>query len=131
LALGFRQVTNSLKLDDLNVGLSVGDVLCAVDEIIDGDAKEFSYRSGDDLHDIFIQRQGGSVFAYVNICPHAGTPLNMDGAKFMEKTGRYLMCHTHGALFQLEDGLCVAGPCNGARLRPVDVAVEGGNVIVV
>ncbi|MDG1707927.1 MAG: Rieske 2Fe-2S domain-containing protein [Emcibacteraceae bacterium] len=123
-------MTNSLKLGDINVGLSVGDVLCAFDEISDGDAKEFSYRSGSDIHDIFIQRQGAAVFAYVNVCPHAGTPLNMDEDTFMEKTGRYLMCHTHGALFQLEDGLCVAGPCNGASLRAVDVAIENGNIVV-
>jgi nitrite reductase/ring-hydroxylating ferredoxin subunit len=123
-------VTNLLKLNDLNVGLSSGDVLCVLDEILDGGAKEFSYRSGTNVHDIFVQRQGAGVFAYVNICPHAGTPLNMDDDTFMEKTGRYLMCHTHGALFQLEDGLCVAGPCNGARLQAVDITVANGNIIV-
>ena len=55
----------------------------------------------------------------------------MDKGRFMEKTGTYLMCHTHGALFQLVDGLCVAGPCNGASLQGIDIIVENGNVIVV
>ena len=44
----------------------------------------------------------------------------------MEKSGKYLMCHTHGALFQLSDGLCVAGPCNGASLQAVDITVKSG-----
>ncbi len=124
-------MTKPLKLSGLDIGLSEGDILCAVSDIADGAAQEFSYRSGADIHDIFLQRRGGEIYAYVNICPHAGTPLNMDEGAFMEKTGTYLMCHTHGALFQLEDGLCVAGPCNGARLQSVDIKVENGIIKVV
>lgn len=126
---GFQAVTNPLKLSDLDIGVGAGEVLCAITDIVDGAAKELSYRTGSDIHDIFLQRVGQDVYAYVNICPHAGTPLNMDDGKFVEKTGKYLMCHTHGALFQLEDGLCVAGPCNGASLRPVDIKLEEGKII--
>ncbi|MCC3861875.1 Rieske (2Fe-2S) protein [Pseudemcibacter aquimaris] len=122
-------MSNPLKLSDLDIGVSEGEILCSLTDIDDGGAKELSYRSGSDIHDIFIQRVGNDIYAYVNICPHAGTPLNMDDGKFMEKTGKYLMCHTHGALFQLEDGFCVAGPCNGASLRPVDIKCEGNNII--
>ena len=120
-----------IKLSAINVGLGVGDILYSLNDIEDGCAKEFSYRSDRDIYDIFIQRHGGDVFAFVNNCPHAGMPLNMEAGKFMEKTGKYLMCHTHGALFQLSDGLCVAGPCNGASLQSVDVLIEKGNIIVV
>ncbi len=128
---GCLLVTNPLKLSALNIGVTEGDILCAVSDIDDGTAKEFSYRSGADIHDIFVQRKGDDVYAFVNICPHAGTPLNMDDGVFLEKTGTYLMCHTHGALFQLEDGLCVAGPCNGASLQVVEINVENGNIKVV
>ncbi len=124
-------MTNSIKLSDIGVGLSAGDILCTLDDLQTGDAKEFSYRAGTDIHDIFIQRKDDDVYAFVNICPHAGTPLNMEQGKFMEKTGNYLMCHTHGALFQLSDGLCVAGPCNGASLQAVEIKVENGNIVVV
>lgn len=102
-----------------------------MEDIEDGSAKELSYRSGSDIYDLFIQRQGNEVFAYLNSCPHTGVPLNMEAGKFMEKSGRYLMCHTHGALFQLSDGLCVAGPCNGAFLQAVDITVDKGQIIVV
>ena len=114
----------------MDVGFAVGDVLCPLANIMDGEAKELTYRSGKNIYDIFIQRLGDNAFAYTNVCPHAGTPLNMDEGQFMEKTGRYLMCHTHGALFQLEDGLCVAGPCNGASLTVVEISVNNGNIIV-
>lgn len=121
---------NILHLSTLDIGFSKGDILCPLSDIDDGSAKEFTYRNGKNIYDFFIQRMGDSAFAYTNVCPHAGTPLNMDEGKFMEKTGRYLMCHTHGALFQLEDGLCVAGPCNGASLTVVGISVTNGNITV-
>ncbi len=124
-------MTNSLKLSTLGIGLNPGDILCSLDDLSDETAKEFSYRAGSEIHDIFIQRKDDQVYAYTNICPHAGTPLNMEDGIFLEKTGTYLMCHTHGALFQLEDGLCVAGPCNGASLQQVDVRLENGSIVVV
>lgn len=118
------------KFDLKKVGLGKGDVLCNVADIPDGEAKEFSYRSDSEVNEIFIQRLGNDIFAYVNVCPHAGTPLNMETGQFMERGGRYIMCHTHGALFELGSGLCVAGPCNGDKLQAVDVKVENGEIIV-
>ena len=120
-----------LKLSALTDGPCPGDVLCSIDDIENNTAKELSFRSGNDLYDIFIQNHDGNIYAYVNVCPHAGTPLNMEEGRFMEKSGKYLMCHTHGALFQLDDGLCVAGPCNGAKLQAVAVKVEKGLILVV
>ncbi len=124
-------MTNILRLSEIGVALKAGDILCLVDDIKDGEAKEFSYRSGSDIHDIFIQRKEDNIYAYVNVCPHAGTPLNMEEGQFLEKTGSYFMCHTHGALFQLSDGLCVAGPCNGAKLRAVEIEIKNGKILVV
>ena len=89
---------------------------------------EFSLGSAKETYDIFIQRYNGEIFAYVNVCPHAGTPLNMEDGIFMEKTGRYLMCHTHGALFEPSNGLCVAGPCNCASLQAVEIDIIAGNI---
>jgi nitrite reductase/ring-hydroxylating ferredoxin subunit len=122
-------VTNTLKLSDVGADLEAGDILCSIEDIEGGSAKELSFRAGTNIYDIFIQRQGNDVFAYVNCCPHTGMPLNMEQGQFMEKSGRYLMCHSHGALFQLSDGLCVAGPCNGASLQSVDIQIENGKII--
>lgn len=123
-------MTDLINLGILGIGLNPGDELCSLESIDDGSAREFSYRSGSDFYDIFIQRKGDNIFAYMNMCPHAGTPLNMEEGVFMERTGTYLMCHTHGALFQLEDGLCVAGPCNGDYLQAIDIKIEKGQIIV-
>lgn len=131
MAHGCQRVTNSIKLSALDIGLYAGDVLCPISDIEDGSAKEFSFRSGNNIHDIFVQRIEDNIYAYVNVCPHAGTPLNMEEGKFTEKSGKYFMCHTHGALFQITDGLCVAGPCNGDKLQAIDIMIKNGNIIVV
>lgn len=119
-----------LKLSEIAGGPKAGDILCTLSQIEDGKAREFEFRSGSDLVQIFIQRRGNEIFAYHNCCPHAGSPLNMEDTVFMERSGTYLMCHTHGALFTLEDGLCVGGPCTGQSLQPVSIVLKEGKLIV-
>ena len=46
--------------------------------------------------------------------------------KVLDETGLYFQCRTHGALFRLSDGLCIAGPCNGKPLRPVSIRESCG-----
>ena len=41
--------------------------------------------------------------------------------RFLDESGSLLQCATHGALFLIESGECVAGPCAGQSLRPLDV----------
>lgn len=108
-----------------------GRVLCRLDQIEDGEAKGFVLGEGAKGLDILVVRDGERAFGYVNACPHVGTPLDWNEDDFMSEDGGYLMCHTHGALFRIEDGFCVAGPCTGDVLTPVAVAVDGeGRVIL-
>ena len=68
------------------------------------------------------------VRAWRNLCRHLAVPLDRtDTGRFTTPDGRYLVCGEHGALYRPDDGVCVAGPCRGARLRPVPVVVRGGN----
>jgi nitrite reductase/ring-hydroxylating ferredoxin subunit len=78
----------------------------------------------------FAIRSGGSVCAYVNRCPHLGTELDWQPGEFFDVAGLYLVCSTHGALFEPRTGFCVAGPCRGASLERLQVREEGGRVIV-
>ena len=83
-----------------------------------------------DALDLIVLRRGNQVFAYVNRCPHGGTPLETFPDRFLDESGDLLICSTHGARFQVSDGVCVAGPCKGAALRPVRVHVSGGSVML-
>lgn len=118
-----------MKASDLPGGPKPGDILCQLTDIEEGRAKEFSYRQGDEVRDIFIQRVGDEIFAYENSCPHAYLPLNMKDGIFTEKSGKYFMCQNHGALFDVKSGLCLGGPCNGQYLVPIEVDLIEGAII--
>jgi len=66
---------------------------------------------------------GGGVRAYENTCPHAGHPLELRPHRFLTAERDFIVCASHGALFAPDSGLCVAGPCVGRSLRPIDVSV--------
>lgn len=78
----------------------------------------------------FAIRFGGRLRAYVNRCPHRGTELDWQPGEFFEESGLYLVCSTHGALFEPGTGYCVAGPCRGASLEPLQVREREGQVFV-
>jgi len=77
---------------------------------------------------VFIVRWGRHVFAYENKCPHQGTRLDWEKDQFMDGTGERLICGKHGALFELDTGLCIEGPCAGVSLASIPVSVEDGDV---
>lgn len=78
----------------------------------------------------FAVRHAGRVCAFVNTCPHMGTDLDWQPGEFFEETGVYLVCSTHGALFEPRTGFCVAGPCRGASLEPLEVRERDGEVFL-
>lgn len=78
----------------------------------------------------FAVRHGGAVHAFVNRCPHMGTELDWQPGEFFEESGLYLVCSTHGAMFEPSTGFCVAGPCRGASLEPLQVRESDGEVLL-
>ena len=105
-----------------------GRMLCHFDEVPDGGAKGVETGSGDERRDIILLRRGEKVFAYVNRCPHMGTPLETFPDKFLDQTGELLICSTHGARFRVENGLCVGGPCKGASLESVRIRIKDDEI---
>jgi nitrite reductase/ring-hydroxylating ferredoxin subunit len=103
-------------------------VICPLHELADPGAKGFTMGEGDwPLHG-FVVRRGGNVHAYVNHCPHAGFPLNWNPDAFLAPDAPLILCAMHGALFEIETGLCLSGPCDGLRLRALAVRVVRGYV---
>ena len=105
-------------------------VLFPLREIADPGARAFTRGGGDWPLRGFVVRRGDEVRAYVNHCPHAGFPLNWQPDRFLAPGGTLILCVMHGALFEIESGLCVSGPCAGQRLRPIAVRVEMGCVML-
>jgi nitrite reductase/ring-hydroxylating ferredoxin subunit len=74
---------------------------------------------------LFAIRKDNQLHAYWNICPHLGIPLNWMPDKFLDLDGSLIQCSSHGALFEIDTGNCIAGPCSGDRLKPVQLRNEG------
>ena len=104
--------------------------VCHLDELDDPDSRGLTLSVNERLFDVFIVRQGSQVFAYRNSCPHTGGPLDWLPNQFLSLDRDYIQCATHAALFRLDDGRCVSGPCAGDRLTSVDVIVEAGEIVV-
>jgi len=75
-----------------------------------------------------LVRQGATVHAYLNRCPHAGRPLGIGSRSVLTPDGELLQCLAHGALFEKYTGLCIAGPCVSDTLRRLPVQVIDGDV---
>ncbi|MBL0140972.1 MAG: Rieske 2Fe-2S domain-containing protein [Betaproteobacteria bacterium] len=78
----------------------------------------------------FAIRHDGAARAFVNRCPHLGVELDWQAGEFFEESGLYLVCSTHGAIFEPSTGLCVAGPCQGARLQAIAVEEHQGRILI-
>ena len=78
---------------------------------------------------ILIVRSGGTVKAYINVCPHQGRPLCLPSGKTLISEARYVVCPFHAASFDIETGACVGGPAGKAGLKSVAVAVKDGQVV--
>ncbi|WP_043089838.1 Rieske (2Fe-2S) protein, partial [Pseudomonas aeruginosa] len=66
---------------------------------------------------LFAVRRDGRAYVYLNRCPHRGIPLEWQPDAFLDDSASLIRCASHGALFLIESGECVAGPCAGERLR--------------
>lgn len=95
-----------------------------------GQSAKFSLRCGGKAVEGFVVNHDGSFYAYVNRCAHTGTPLDLWPNEFYTDDGRYLICATHGAVYQPETGFCIAGPCPGASLTRLPVSLEGTERVI-
>ena len=85
--------------------------LCRVEAVPEGGGCGFSFGSGPDLESLFVVKQDGALYAYVNSCPHIGTPLNVVPDRFFDRDGKHLLCSTHGArFFASPTAIALVGP---------------------
>lgn len=105
-----------------------GALLCAVDDVPEDGSQAFIAELGERQVAVMVIRKGDGVFVYENSCPHIGAPLDFISGQFLNPERTHIMCSTHAALFQIEDGFCISGPCEGDRLPPIQVEVRDGAI---
>lgn len=107
---------------------SPGKLVGSVGELEHGTSKKFTMRRGGrDLEALLVNYQG-QHFAYVNRCPHTGITLDWVNNQFFSSDNRYIMCATHGAVFEPPSGECIWGPCVGLSLQSMPIEIDDGQI---
>ncbi|BDI04300.1 Rieske (2Fe-2S) protein [Sphaerotilus microaerophilus] len=76
----------------------------------------------------FVLRYEGRVVGYLNRCAHVPAEMDWQPGKFLDDSGRWILCSIHGAAYDPASGHCVAGPCAGRSLKPLRVGERDGQV---
>ena len=80
---------------------------------------------------VLVIDEQGNLQAFVNECKHLPIPLDAGTHAFLDKTSKYLMCKTHGALFRRGDGKCIQGPCKGKYLARIHIKKQGDDIFFI
>jgi len=99
-------------------------ILCKTSDIDDPGSKSFEVRIKRKTHAIFVVHKDGEFFAYLNQCPHTGANLEWQQDKFLDMDKTLIQCATHDALFIINNGQCIAGPCIGESLQPLSLSIS-------
>jgi nitrite reductase/ring-hydroxylating ferredoxin subunit len=103
-------------------------LLGSVGDLAHGTSKKFTLRRAAREIEAMLVNYDGNLFAYINRCPHTGITLDWVNNQFFSVDNRYLMCATHGAVFEPPTGECIWGPCVGLSLQSVPIEIEDGLV---
>lgn len=107
-----------------------GQPICSGEHLQDGQSLKFWVSRGSEQFEAFLVRHQGGYYAWKNECAHIALPLDFGDNDFFTIDSRYLICKTHAAMYEPATGECVAGPCLGRPLIPVEVEVCGSDVIL-
>jgi len=110
----------------------MNDILsCSLDDLPESGCKGLSLPGNSALEvPFFVVRYQCRLYVYRNRCPHLGIPLEWMPDQFLDREGHYIQCSTHGALFRIDNGLCISGPCQGESLETMSFRTEGNSLII-
>lgn len=93
-------------------------------------AKSFKAKVRGQVFQGFVVRQGEKFYAYQNLCRHLPITLDLNDDEFFSHDKKFLQCQMHGAMYEINTGLCVAGPCLGAQLIRLDLEEEEDRLVI-
>ncbi|MBM09873.1 MAG: (2Fe-2S)-binding protein [Magnetovibrio sp.] len=104
--------------------------LCAMDDIPEEGSNGFLVETTEGRFGTLVVRKKTKIFVYKNSCPHIGTPLDIKAGQFLTLDKSRIICSTHGALFRIEDGYCVSGPCAGSSLLALSAMIYDDEIFI-
>ena len=105
--------------------------LCKTDEIEDPGSRGFEVKHDERSINLFVIHKDSQFHGYINSCPHTGVNLEWQEDQFLDMDKVFIQCSTHDALFEIDSGLCIAGPCVGDSLVPITLHTQDDTLIVI
>ena len=104
--------------------------ICASDALVNGGhGVRFEVSVAGRRVPAFVVRFGGVVRGYLNRCAHVGIELDWQPGEFFDFDALFLVCSSHGALYDPVTGECAGGACTGrGGLRALKVVEQNGRV---
>jgi len=104
--------------------------IAAVEDVPADGSYLFRITDDGEEREAILVRLADGVAAWLNYCQHY-THIKLDKGGGAPIRDGEIVCRNHGAMFEVDSGLCTFGPCEGAYLESVEVAVEDGAVYLV
>lgn len=105
--------------------------LCKISDLPEGSSAAFAFDQPDgSRRGVMVIHKYARVHVYENSCPHIGMPLDFTPGKFLDKSGELIICSNHGALFRIDDGHCISGPCAGKTLTGIPYRIFNGYLYI-
>jgi nitrite reductase/ring-hydroxylating ferredoxin subunit len=101
----------------------VSHILCKTTDIEDPGSKNFELKIKRKIQSVFVVNKNGEFFAYYNKCPHTGASLEWQEDQFLDLDKALIQCATHDALFTIDTGECISGPCVGDNLQALPISI--------
>jgi len=106
-------------------------MLASLYDIADPGSKGISIEHHGIKNELFIVKKDAKISVYENSCPHTSGPLDWTPDQFLNIDNDYIQCANHGALFEINSGLCIYGPCKAQSLKSVPFSIKDNNIYVV
>ena len=104
-------------------------LICAAEAVQEqGSGVRFEVDSPGAPQHAFVVRFEGKPRAFLNQCGHVAVELDWQEGEFFDATRLYLICSTHGALYDPVNGHCISGRCAGRGLVALPVNEHNGNI---
>lgn len=101
----------------------------SVEEVPESGTFLFTVRdvTADERREAILVRAAGRIVGWLNHCQHL-TNVALDKGSGAPMRDGEIVCQNHGAYFEADTGFCTFGPCEGAYLDGIDVAVADGTI---
>ena len=104
--------------------------ICNLDDVKINKSCGFFVTINGEKKSLIVVRLQTSIYVYINSCPHIGAPLDLKPGQFLSHDKKNIVCSTHGALFEIETGQCIFGPCKDKYLEAIPIQINNGEVLL-